>query len=281
MSKIKCIILQNSQTIKNTKIMKKKEVLQYFVSIILGTIIGLGLCKYFQSSLLLGVTAGAIIGFVICAFEQIVRLIKNAFIKTHKSIKDFEFTLKRRAMYLFLGIFLFFAAVTYFAAMFLHSNYPSTMVTVGLTADIIIGLVFGIFGYVVVKGETSELKGGKVVTEKKKKDLYRVAIFGGIFLNPFLLIITIVIALSVAVWECRFKIKEYWEPKIAFVKSGLVWVHSKFRFTAMIWIAVGIVAGYLYGGDQMIMYGTATGLLLGTVDYFLVAVRWLKLKPSL
>jgi len=49
----------------------------------------------------------------------------------------------------------------------------------------------------------------------------------------------------------------------------------------MIWIAVGIVAGYLYGGDQMIMYGTATGLLLGTVDYFLVAVRWLKLKPSL
>lgn len=171
-------------------------------------------------------------------------------------------------MLVFFGISLVFLVATYLTTDFLHQKYPATWVTVVMTIDIIIGVVIWIFGYFTVKGE-------------EKEKVYMTAVWAGIFLNPFILAITILIIICVNTWECRFKIKEYWEPKIAFVKSGLVWVHSKFRFTAMIWIAVGIVAGYLYGGDQMIMYGTATGLLLGTVDYFLVAVRWLKLKPSL
>ena len=61
-----------------------------------------------------------------------------------------------------------------------------------------------------------------------------------------------------------------------FVAKVFILIHSDFRLLCMTDAALGALIGFVLGNP---LIGGVSGALLGIVNYWIVSVRWLKLKP--
>ncbi len=260
----------------------KKEVMQYTLSIVLGTVIGGFLWKYIHWPVWLGATVGGIVGYLTCGWKEFIEGVKKAYSDTiHFKPNEKQ---KRNLVIFSIGFISLISLllITSFhlwgkpGNYFFQDSFFEKYFCIGvITGAILTCAVLGVYYMGHEEDESKSYFRGMVIA----------MIVCNPFIVPFLLFFALVSACCICVYKIVKSITKDWTIICSSVKSFFVilirTIHSRLRFAAGVWSVIGVTAGYLYGGDNQIVSGLIFGLVLGLLDYWIIAIRVLKLKPVL
>ena len=258
--------------------MKNKKLSQFFqycLSILLGVAFGGFLFKFMHWPVLIGAPLGGLISYIGCAWPEFVQGIKKSYNETiaWRPSQNLKWAAVIWAI-VCIG-FLECALIVY-----LNVWGRETL----LQKYFLVSLASGVLSLFIAVG--SALDGFKEIGDFK---IIRLAI---LLLNPIIGPISLcagilycVVLLIYEIVKLGILIKDNWLHITIAIKNFFVvllrTIHSRLRFVAGISTMIGICAGYFWGGDSQILFGMIVGLAVGILDYVVVGIKILKLKPAL
>ena len=171
----------------------KKELTQYGASILLGSFIGLALCKYYHQSFWIGLLAGACTGWLMCALPTIVQIVKDTVKETHQAINAYEWTQTRNKLWVHSVIWVLCMIGSFVLGILLKNRFPDSnwivvgkyVFWIGVAFSLLFGLLFGRF-----------LIKEKYLTDKEQKHNFFHALIFTLISTPLLLLVGILVVLG-------------------------------------------------------------------------------------
>ncbi len=264
-----------------------------FLSCSIGAGIGYLLALRFGVHLwLLGTLAGGILGYFVYDIKHVVAMIPEAWKQAKEKVGAFKFaesvTTLGKWIVGILGIFLFpVLSMVVFIGVLFGKYHSSLMVVLGFV------LMFAMPFFTMMIGLTTSMIYFKIgeVNEKTKGDLdkfglYRIVMYAQrgwwafaltLLFQPVLaswLMLRGIVLLIPPAYKATVKALRL---SVAFVWNLIKLIHSDVRLLVGIDSIIGGIIGYSW---HSLLIGMLAGGILGLVNYKLVSIKWLKLKPK-
>ena len=268
--------------------MKTKTSTKVFFSTALGSLIGTIVALELPGLFwILGLIVGGLVGYLSYEFKTVLEAIPKAW----KAVIAWK--IDKIKLQCFLYLILTCSSITLYTLsipiwiIFLQQNHYS----VSLLSILISGIIGIVSIIYVIKNLISKIvvfyeNGVRKIREEN-------LVFAIKFLNPIVLPFAASIWFSKMIYKYRAKIGKYiiktivgilrfifvtfWVKTYKFFRYIFIYIHNDIRIICFVDAMIGTAIGYKFGNP---MIGCLSGGLLGVINYYIVSMKIMKLKPT-